>query len=644
MTDLAKIITSMIYLSFILFTTTLDQTIASMMWNPTPIYYPQVGVLIVPQGLAVHPRSYGTFRLILNFNYPSARFGMETECGTKWEMGLLLKTITMCTEDFETMMEAFQGNATLSESICHRYGELLCRDFSGPSGEEYTDTPLNKDSSPSANRIKRETLKHKETPLPRQKTRARISNRHSISPDIGIDTPKARSKRFLPVLAAGLGLSGLGLSIYNTINEHDVTGQIRSLTHNMEEIEETVNKIRHTSEEFIKLEKDAFIHNMHMIRGLEGQVGQLDCKMEMENDLLNTLSFLQFAHNKYERIVQSIFRGEVTNEMLLPKNLLNILAGHPDWGNTIYYSDISLFYQLARSTPLHYSKETKTLHVLIKFPVAEEDDIAPLLAIKSLGFPQSSSDSWRQLRLPENVGLFPSSSSFEALDLTLRDCRQIDWLWLCSSLGVSNSNEARCISGLLKSKGEILPDSCQYNLKTTMLPIVHPVPGGVIVTGYDSYQLFSVSIRGLHIGETKKLKEKEWNYIKISDPESIKIGSLYYKSSITGGDIIIQEPKISMNFSPIYTLSNVTDWVAENEYLSRYDSLIHSLPAELLLTWPVIGVSTWIIILTIIVILLLFYICYKRKQLITQGGRSFSNMEVVALKRIDPITKKPQRL
>lgn len=445
-------------------------------WDFSPTYYSKIGILTTPLGLAVHPRTTNILHLAIKTKIYDIDDFPKTNCSSVISNINEIKShLYSRLVDLDRLIKSYQGDQELIKGLCKGYDTILCQSFEREEGE------------------------------------------------IG----KMRQKRFLPLLAAGMGLTGLGLSIYNTINEHDVHSAINNIEEHLEEIDKVTNTIQLDFKNLVHVSQAMAVKIQSMEKQLYLTMENLKCEIETREKYLYYIQLVDEAYSKMSEMLQTLMSGKISSIVLNPDEVRDILSNNDLWINSLYKSDVNVFYLLSRVTPILFDVKSHTLHLIIHFPDLKMNDIAPLVRVESIGWGIGRNFK-SKLITSDTVALFKKEESFLALDVDMNTCTKINWVYNCPSMSVSETPGSRCVNDILHRSITNQSTVCHQKVKTSNEQIIKQVPSGILVTGYSCYYKISDTIRGIKHREEKGLNKNEWSLIDLRSVGTVQVGELYF--------------------------------------------------------------------------------------------------------------------
>lgn len=531
----------------------------------SPVWYDNIGVYLESIGLAIHPEDIMTTNFIIYF--PPFQTSITSDPDCEHNLRTVLDEMTRKEFDFiETLIYMFSGtNQQILNQQCNNLPPIFCNNH-------YHDSL------------------------------------HSN-----------RSKRFLPLIALGMGVSGLGLSIYNTITTHHINSAVNALIRNEDTIQNRINEMIDRQNQLIDLGGSVYAKIERLQLETTQKIKEMGCQFSEQIHQIMIKEAIDTQLSRYESILHSIFLGDVTSEIIKPTQLTNLITMNDALKDSIYQDDISLFYRLAKITPVRFSVNTMGISTILSIPVIKKKDISPVYVVHNLGI-SDLSQGYKRLVLPEHVVFFAYRESFIPVSLDKNTCSISNGIWICSDTNLIIQEADHCLKLIITSNGTIdnkNSDICKLEYITQIKPTVRVYNTGLLTIGYSSYQV-NDKIRGhLSLSQPISLNPQKWELIPFESFDQIIVGGRTYNSpsrytltTTVKGQYIEMTDNIdldlkSMNLST-WSSSDEIEQMVNNLKVSKLDHLkleeISSLPDNTWLIYIIIsalaGCIIWNLILT----------------------------------------------
>lgn len=593
------------------------------LWDGEVVIRPREGISMSLRGLAVHPRQTEIMKLTLVFSTFTPKH-IYTTCvnNTKQTLRsdqLFLSYVSEAQTFRDNLVDLFSGrNDLITSKLCGSLSILNCN-----------------------SKVKNVLSLGK---------RNKGNKSSGANPQSPGHKDHSKQKRFIPLIAAGLGLSGLGLGIYNTLSSTSLYQAVSDLEDNQEKIKGFINSQSRITDQLIKVEKEIYIKMHDYSQKVNDVIKLMNCQLHQSAIDEDNIIAIRETHNKYERIIQSIFRGDLTDEMLKVMDVKKVLSEHEDWAGSIYINDISLFYLLAKIIPLTFHPESNSLDLMLVFPLLKYDDVAPLLSIDSFGF-QKSIEQIKRLIVPSHISIFTVQDKTSVFGTDLSYCDMRNGIYICQEDALSRTSHSKCIENLIL-ENVLLRSVCQYEYKKGKLVSIKRSDNNLAVIGYDSYIGFRKARDNWLDSEVVNINSSIWNLITFDIYETVQVDNQFFQPMRKADSkiVIIDSVITEHNKLDDFDLGVLTkEWQEEEKVMEKIKLLEEESGQKLYLNPLSHPSSQWLIIVLVLTMAVIttFWCC--KKGICTKWSKTTKNKwsgsaPTLLLSRIDPTDAGQQRI
>lgn len=492
--------------------------------NFHPHYYERLGVLSYLDGIAVVPEDYTLHTLDLTFPTPQLWASMSTKdtCGSTTSTSKWFEDLISEHSDFTEKLNQFYNSESqmYKDNICSMLPTYCVNSSTGDDSSFFMEPA------------------HTGT----------------------------RRKRFLPFIAAALGLTSLGMSTYNLISASSVKQAVEEIQRNQNKLASKVNELIKNQEVINNKLENTLIKIAAVEKSLIAEIDNIRCAVADKATILSVGIMLSMQNARQERILHAIFRGDLTEEILSPDELLKLFSNNVQLKETVYKTEVVLAYKLIRVIPVLFHPERNALSCLLIIPVVKPRDISPLLRTINVGFVVNSSAV--KIDIPELSYLVNNDGgSVKSIPLDSTLCSYIKDIWLCHDTTPVTDKASGCLDAILSSKRNI-EGYCNLHVRQLVPMKQYRVTlVGILMIGYRTYHSYNRIKDRLILGQEVTINPKNWTMLPYSDFDTINLeGNLI--NSPTHSPALVKRVENFLDVTPLRSLPGgnlSSEWKTLNE-------------------------------------------------------------------------------
>ncbi|QWC36458.1 glycoprotein [Bemisia tabaci arlivirus 1] len=265
------------------------------------------------------------------------------------------------------------------------------------------------------------------------------------------DRKLRRPKRFvnIPVAATIFGVVSLGMGLYTYLSQKS----IREHVENVEAHISNDEKVIISNSEYSSISSSMFAKNYARSKIFETSLQNTLCSVEKGH----TEDYLNLAITEYVDFltynVQQAVNGHVT-DFLVTRDLINgTLLNRTEFADSVYKSDIGLFYSASTSFLTHVNRKTKALYFLIVTPKSYTKDLTTIYSVSNFGWRE---DEYHvKYEIPTSFYQVTWENSTYSVETQKEDCLSRSGLLICHSRASTSSPKSKCLHQLLNKSSPV---------------------------------------------------------------------------------------------------------------------------------------------------------------------------------------------
>lgn len=441
-----------------------------------------------------------------------------------------------------------------------------------------------------------------------------------------------RQKRFLPFIALAAGISALGLSFYNTFSQNQVTSAVDNLNKNQHRILTQLNAQNGQVNMLIDTERTIYTKLESFEKALDHLIDTDICNIKSEISYVYFLGKLQELHAKYERVINMIFLGKLSSDIIDPLSFKQIILSNTQLKNSVLADDITLAYRLTQLMPLGIINDHMGISVLLRIPVIEIQDISPIFSITNVGW--YINNHYERFKVPDEFYLLLEHEKMYALEINSESCQQVSNLWICDHVSHKTNEKTSCINALINHQTDI-KTSCEVEVAKYSQSEIQEVRSGLLVSGHHDVSILKNIRSKLTVNSIIAYTKENFTFFPYGGDLSYSIDGIIY-NSVQDPITVYINPTVFDYFSGLETIPEElgnNEWKDLSVLARQTTKLQESKHADLILQYPMLLTTASGLIYALFIIggfgLFIWFIRRRYKTRISPKNVEIGNMRTL---------------
>lgn len=196
--------------------------------------------------------------------------------------------------------------------------------------------------------------------------------------------------------------------------------------------------------QYNQVSEGLFVKMYHGVMNNENLLASTVCNLNRIDDFKLTYLDMSFYIEKIKQHLHTAISGSVTDFLI--SYTLKIL-NKPDFKDSIYIQDPSLFYSLSHSFMLRADSKGKILYFMVMTPLIKASDVSLLYNILNIGWVRGGITY--KYAIPESAYFLTEKNKFKIASFSKSHCTVRNGFKLCRSREVVIDQKSECLSTLI---------------------------------------------------------------------------------------------------------------------------------------------------------------------------------------------------
>lgn len=336
----------------------------------------------------------------------------------------------------------------------------------------------------------------------------------------GTMTTHKREKRFIGAALALIGgLSAIGAGIYTYISHEEVKNHLMEIESHVSGLQEKYIKTLGTQGQYNQVSESMFVKLYHGILNNENLLASTICNLNRVDDFKLTYLDMSFYIEEIKQQLHTAVSGSVTDFLISYSLLQEKILTKPDFKDSLYVQDPSLFYSLSHGVLLRADSKKKILYFMVMTPLIKASDVSPLYNILNIGWIKGGVNY--KYSVPESAYFLTEKSKFEIASFSRSHCTTRNGFKLCRSREVVIDQKSHCLSNMIFNNNA---STCRVSIASTVNQCsIHRFLSGVLLRSCPMATVIT-NFRGISKTLQIRAKPDQSLFFKNTDFQPLVVG------------------------------------------------------------------------------------------------------------------------